>query len=77
MRFENPVNGYKEDASAPFLWCLIFGVFYFMSKGIWKHAFISFVLACVTLGFSWLIYPFFAKGIVIADYGRRGWTLLF
>ena len=74
MRYENPVNGYEETASVPFLWCLLFGVFYFMVKGIWKHVFISFLLACCTLGLSWLVYPFSARGIVINYYGRKGWT---
>ncbi|HEX7853877.1 MAG TPA: hypothetical protein VF503_09295 [Sphingobium sp.] len=73
MTFRNPVNGYTESSSVPFLWCLLFGIFYFMVKGIWRHALISFLIACCTLGLSWLIYPFFAKGIVIASYGRRGW----
>jgi hypothetical protein len=52
---------------------LLFGPFYFAIKGIWSHAIISFVLACATVGISWLIYPFWAKRIVEASYLRRGW----
>lgn len=73
MRFRNPANGYEESAHVPFLWCLLFGVFYFAVKGIWRHAFISFFCALFTLCLSWLVYPFFARGIVISSYGRRGW----
>jgi hypothetical protein len=76
MTFRNPTNGYIESASVPFLWCLIFGVFYFAVKGIWRHALISAFAAMCTFGLAWLVYPFFAKGIVAASYGRRGWERL-
>lgn len=48
-----------------FLWCLLFGCFYFMVRGIWTHAVISILLAIITYGISWLIYPFFAKKIAM------------
>jgi len=73
MVFENTANGYRETPSIPWLWTLLFGSFYFAFKGIWSHAFISFVLACVTVGLSWFIYPFFARGIVRTHYLKRGW----
>jgi hypothetical protein len=50
--------------SVPFLWCLLFGPFYFAAKGAWIHAVIALLAALVTMGLSWLVYPFFAKGIV-------------
>jgi len=75
MRFKNPQNGYVEEVNTPpFLCCLLFGTLYFASKGIWTHAVVSFLLAIFTFGISWLIYPFFAKGIVRQSYLRKGWS---
>ncbi len=31
--YENPSNGYREVSSAPWLWTLVFGPFYFGVKG--------------------------------------------
>jgi len=74
MIFENTQNGYRETASGfAWLWCLLFGFLYFAVKGIWTHAVASFVLALLTWGVSWLIYPFFANGIVRTSYLKRGW----
>ena len=73
MRFRNPTNGYVEVAGAPFLWCLLFGFFYFAAKGIWTHAVVGLGAALLTFGLSWLIYPFFAAGIVRTHYLRKGW----
>ena len=73
MKFQNPTNGFTETAGAPFLWCLLFGCFYFAFKGVWNHAVISFVVAILTVGLGWLIYPFFASGIVRSHYLRMGW----
>lgn len=74
MIFENQQNGYREAVSSPFLWCLVFGVFYFAVKGIWRHAFIGTVAAILTVGISWLIYPFFARSITRNAYLRKGWV---
>ncbi len=76
MKFQNPSNGYVEEANLCWLWCLLFGFIYFAVKGIWTHAVVSFVLAGITHGFSWLIYPFFAKAIVEKSYLRKGWVKL-
>ena len=74
MHFKNPANGYIESSSVPFLWFLLFGSLYFAVKGVWGHAVVSFIVACCTFGLSWLIYPFFARGIVFKSYARRGWV---
>ena len=71
--FKNPANGYTETLSVPFLWCLLFGCFYLAYKGAWVAACMAFVLAIVTGGFSWLIFPFFARGLVRKSYLQRGW----
>lgn len=73
MTFMNPANGYREEADTAWLWTLLFGSLYFAVKGIWSHAVVSLILAVVTAGLSWLVYPFFAAGIVRAHYLRQGW----
>lgn len=73
MRFENPSNGYVEESSLAWLWALLFGCFYFAIKGIWTHVVISLFLGLLTYGFSWLIYPFFATGIIRKSYLKKGW----
>ena len=72
--FENPQNGDRETVSGlAWLWCVLFGFFYFAVKGIWRHAIIAFILAMITLGLSWLIYPSLANHIVRSSYLERGW----
>ena len=70
----NPVNGYKGHNNLAFLWCLLFGTFYFLLKGIYKHAIISLIASVCTFGFAWLIYPFFAPSIVENFYLEKGFT---
>jgi hypothetical protein len=76
MKFQNPANNYVESSSSPWLWTLLFGFFYFLFKGIWVHAVLSFCLAGITFGFSWLIYPFFSGKIIENYYLRKGWMRL-
>jgi hypothetical protein len=73
LAFRNPANGYVEESSVPWLWCLIFGCFYFAYKHCYMHAIIALVLAIFTAGFSWFIYPFFATKIIRHSYLQRGW----
>lgn len=75
MYFQNPANGYIEQVSSPGLWTLLFGPFYFASKGVWTHAAIAVIAVGATAGLSWLIYPFFAKRIVRTNFLRKGWRL--
>jgi hypothetical protein len=35
---------------------------------------VSFILALMSFGLSWLPYPFFARGIVYNTFARRGWV---
>ena len=74
LKFRNPVNGYVEDSPHPWLWCLLFGVFYFGYKGIWMHVVLGMLAGLVTSGISWLIYPFFARMIITKHYLSKGWT---
>ena len=74
MAFQNPANGYIETVpDRVWLWVLLFGGIYFLAKGVWTHAAASLATACVTFGISWLVYPFFAKQIMVAHYLHNGW----
>lgn len=74
--YQNPANGYLETVTTPlsWLWCLLFGPLYFLFNSNWKHAVISLVLATLTAGISWFIYPFFVYGINNNHYKRMGWV---
>lgn len=74
MRYKHPTSDYTETTKFAFLWCLLIGSLYFILKESYKHAAISFILAVVTSGVSWIIYPFFAKGIMHTHYMRKGYT---
>lgn len=73
VQFKNPANGYIENSSVPALWCFLFGGIYFLVKGVFRHFFLFFLFAVCTIGISLFVYPFFAKSILRAHYGRMGW----
>ena len=73
MIFKNPSNDYIEESSLAWLWTLLFGCFYFAVKGVWSHVLISFCLGLFTCGLSWIVYPFFASGIIRKSYLKKGW----
>lgn len=76
LTFEHPSNGFQESFDYPWLWTLLFGPFYFALKRIWVHTFISGVVAIMTFGASWLVYPFFSRQIIVNHYLRSGWKLV-
>ena len=73
MAFVNPANGHVERINDAWAWVLVFGCFYFAVKGVWSHALIGLILALMTGGLSWLVYPFFAARIMRTFYLRKGW----
>ena len=77
MKFQNPSNDYIEESAGAlsWLWCLLFGPIYFLVKGNFFHALISFILAICTFGVSHLIYPFFVYGVNRTYYLKRGWKV--
>lgn len=74
-QFTNPANGYtiKFNRWVEFITCLVFGSFYFAYRGFWGHFFLSAILAILTSGISWLLYPFFVEKIYTGHYLKRGW----
>jgi hypothetical protein len=57
-RFRNPANGYEEPVGTPWIWCVLFSCVYFAAKDISTHAVAALLLAFLTIGFSWFVYPF-------------------
>lgn len=75
-RFRNPANGYVETIDKAWLWCLLFGCIYLAYKGAWMAAVLALLLAFLTGGLSWFVYPFFARQLVAKSYMQRGWQLV-
>lgn len=74
--FKNPRTGDQVSIEKAGLWTFLFGPLYFAHRGIWSHAAISFVVALVTYGVGWLVYPFFARGILRKHLVAQGWTAI-
>ncbi len=73
-KFRHPVNSHVETVPRfAWLWTILFGTLYFIARGVWSHAVISFILAWLTWGASNLIYSFFSGKIIVAHYRKRGW----
>ncbi len=80
-KFVNPMNGYTEEVTGMSgVWAFVFGVFYFMYKGVWRHVLIQMLAGLVLVSLFgaaatvlliplWLGYAVFAKSIVEASYG--------
>ena len=73
LKFYNPANNAEEEISKAWVWCLLFGPFYFAYKGVWPHAILSLFIAVVTGGISWLVYPFFTQRVMEKYYLHNGW----
>ena len=72
--FKNPANEKNiEVIEGAFLWTILLGPLFFVIKGVWVHALISLVLALVTFGISWFMYPFTSHNILRSHYLNRGW----
>jgi hypothetical protein len=75
---QNPVTGQIVTLRRwpTFGLMLLFGTFYLAYHGAWWNALIWAVLAWITFGLAWLIYPFFAYRFLVDSYRRRGWIVM-
>lgn len=84
MKFRNPANDHIDEKSAPWLWCLLFGAFYFLVSGVWIHSLVMFLVAFVlfaSMGAPAIIlvfimnavYAMLAGSIIEGYYLRKGW----
>lgn len=70
----HPLNGSRESIWEGFSWpCFFFGCFWYLSKGLWGWAIISFVTSIGTGGLAWLVFPFFANGQYASALIKRGY----
>ncbi|MEQ8506831.1 MAG: hypothetical protein RIB80_16025 [Rhodospirillales bacterium] len=84
MKFKNPENGYEEKILGRFhwLWCFLWTPIYYLAKGIWIHAVLSFFLSWVLGAYTFLIstfviafiYACINRSVVEKHYLRKGWT---
>ncbi|MEO8118023.1 MAG: hypothetical protein ABI606_01715 [Rhodoferax sp.] len=83
--FENPINAHREEINGlTSAGALLFGLFFFAYKGIWRHFIIQLLLVVIFFAsfgapgtmfamVMWIAYAVMAQGIVAANYLRNGW----
>ena len=73
MIAQNPTTDAERTITGPlhWLWCFLFGWFYYGAKGMWGMAIISFLTANGLL----LILPIMNKGLVRKHYENLGWKV--
>jgi hypothetical protein len=82
--FVNQAGHTDSAGDYSWLWALLFGVFYFMFKGVWRHVAIQVALIVVAYALIgepatllvlvlWVAYAVMARGIVEAALCRRGY----
>lgn len=85
LKFKNPANGYIEEKSAPWLWTLLFGGFYFVISGLWAALIIWIVIsialfyamgwaAIVLMVIVQIVFAAFGPTLVEHAYLRKGWV---
>lgn len=58
----HPASKDRVPVYSGFSWpCLFAGCFWYGAKGLWGMGILAFLLALVTSGLSWLVFPFFAN----------------
>ena len=58
----HPVNNHPEEIFEGFSWpCLFFGPLWYLAKGVYAWAAISFFAAWLTFGISVFVFPFLAN----------------
>ena len=68
-------SGYVKQCNGGFSWTtLFFGFLPALFRGDIKWALIMFILAWVTCGISWLVFPFIYNGLYIKDLLEKGYT---
>jgi hypothetical protein len=72
--YRHPHTPVVEDFSYAWVWTLFFGTFHLAVKGVWTHVAVSVFAALFTFGFSWFVYPFFARSIMVNYFRTRGYV---
>lgn len=70
-------NGVTKTVKVGFSWTMLFfGVFVPLVRGDWKWGLISIVLAPITFGISWLVFPFIYNKLYINDLKNKGYKVV-
>ncbi len=73
VRLRNDVGMIKE-CKVGFSWTnFFFGFFCTLFRGDWKYLFIMLLVAFLTKGISWLVFPFFYNKLYINDLLSKGY----
>lgn len=84
--YVNPTTGHQEEVSdaATWIYAFLFGTFYFMFKGVWRHVLVQLVLIVLLYALfgapgtmfvfvMWVVYAFCAKTIIENHLARQGY----
>jgi len=70
---KHPQTGEVKEVKVGFSWTtLFFGLFTPLVRGDFKWAIVMLLAGIVTLGFSWLVFPFIYNRLYIKDLARKG-----
>ena len=70
-------NGVTKTVKVGFSWTMLFfGIFVPLVRGDWKWGLISIVLAPITFGISWLVFPFIYNKLYINDLKDKGYKVV-
>jgi len=74
MIAKHPTSGVEVRilGSWHWLWCFSFSFVYYIAKGMWKWALISFL----TFNGLWIIFPILNRKLVRSHYEHMGWEIL-
>ena len=68
--------GVTKEVKKGFSWTMLFfGVFVPLVRGDWKWFLISLLAGIVTVGISWLIFPFFYNKIYLNELLEKGYVI--
>ena len=69
-------NGVTKEVKKGFSWTMLFfGVFVPLVRGDWKWFLISLIAGFVTVGISWLVFPFFYNKIYLNELLEKGYVI--
>ena len=69
-------HGVTKEVKKGFCWTMLFfGIFVPLARGDWKWFLISLLAGIVTVGISWLIFPFFYNKIYLNELLEKGYVI--
>lgn len=76
IKMYNEKTGARETGYEGFSWTMLFfGCFPPLFRGDYKYAIITFLASWITLGFSWIVFPFIYNGLHMKDLIKKGFVV--